>query len=196
MFGSLCWSTNKSTIDDFRKYLMTCTSSEDFYVVTSYNRRTFKQTGTGHFSPIGGYHAGRNLALILDTARFKYPPHWVPETLLWEAMNTIDKATGNHRGFMLISRRSRTPSLLSTLSCKNGSWNDTAKYLMDDVHVLLQSSDVTDVQQVLSVVVASLPAKFTEFIKWVGEVRRQEVAGSSLSKEEKETLAIKEEILR
>ncbi len=28
-------------------------------------------TGDGHFSPIGGYHAGRDLALILDTARFK-----------------------------------------------------------------------------------------------------------------------------
>lgn len=56
------------------------------------------QTGTGHFSPIGGYHAGRDMVLILDVARFKYPPHWVPLTLLWEAMDTIDKATGQRRG--------------------------------------------------------------------------------------------------
>ncbi|MCL7049134.1 hypothetical protein MKW94_009022, partial [Papaver nudicaule] len=81
-------------------------------------------------------------------------------------------------------------------SCKNGSWNDTAKYLMCDVHVLLQSADVTDVQKVLSAVVTSLPAKFTEFIKWVAEVRRQEDAGSSLSEEEKERLVIKEEVLK
>ncbi|KAI3956245.1 hypothetical protein MKW92_008367 [Papaver armeniacum] len=213
--------TNKSTIDDFRKYLMTCTSSEDFYVVTSYHRGTFKQTGTGHFSPIGGYHAGRDLALILDTARFKYPPHWVPVTLLWEAMNTIDKATGHYRGyelpFLFMDRKlicyqlhdekldvhaylkafeDTIFALYFGMSCKNGSWNDTAKYLMDDVHVLLQSSDVMDVQKVLSVVVTSLPAKFTEFIKWVSEVCRQEDAGSSLSKEEKERLAIKEEVLK
>ncbi|KAK4848728.1 hypothetical protein QYF36_016590 [Acer negundo] len=57
--------------------------------------RTWK--GSGHFSPIGGYHAGRDMVLILDVARFKYPSHWVPLTLLWEAMNTIDKATGHHR---------------------------------------------------------------------------------------------------
>lgn len=56
------------------------------------------QTGTGHFSPIGGYHAGRDMALILDVARFKYPPHWVPLKLLWEAMDTVDDASGFRRG--------------------------------------------------------------------------------------------------
>jgi glutathione gamma-glutamylcysteinyltransferase len=56
------------------------------------------QTGIGHFSPIGGYHAGRDMALILDVARFKYPPHWVPLTLLWEAMGYVDETTGQQRG--------------------------------------------------------------------------------------------------
>ena len=60
------------------------------------------QTGTGHFSPIGGYHAQKDMVLILDVARFKYPPHWVPLTLLWDAMDTIDKATGLHRGYALL----------------------------------------------------------------------------------------------
>lgn len=56
------------------------------------------QTGTGHFSPIGGYHAKRDMALILDVARFKYPPHWVPLTLLWEAMDSVDGTTEQRRG--------------------------------------------------------------------------------------------------
>jgi len=60
------------------------------------------QTGTGHFSPIGGYHAGQDMALILDVARFKYPPHWVPLQLLWEAMNTTDDSTGLLRGCLLL----------------------------------------------------------------------------------------------
>lgn len=58
----------------------------------------FCQTGTGHFSPIGGYHAEKDMALILDVARFKYPPHWVPLSLLWEAMDTVDDASGHRRG--------------------------------------------------------------------------------------------------
>ncbi|KAK9284843.1 hypothetical protein L1049_024023 [Liquidambar formosana] len=48
--------TNESTIDEFQKYMISCTSSEDCHMITSYHRAHFKQTGTGHFSPIGGYH--------------------------------------------------------------------------------------------------------------------------------------------
>ena len=40
--------------------------------------------GDGHFSPIGGYSAKEDLVLILDTARFKYPPHWVPLEMLYK----------------------------------------------------------------------------------------------------------------
>lgn len=39
------------------------------------------------------------MVLILDVARFKYPPHWVPLALLWEAMDSVDEATGQHRGY-------------------------------------------------------------------------------------------------
>lgn len=40
-------------------------------VIVSYSRRGLNQTGTGHFSPIGGYHEGKDLVLIMDVARFK-----------------------------------------------------------------------------------------------------------------------------
>ncbi|KAH9323543.1 hypothetical protein KI387_018182, partial [Taxus chinensis] len=107
--------SNESSLDEFRRFVAKCASSEDCHVITSYHRGLFKQTGSGHFSPIGGYHAGRDMALILDVARFKYPPHWVSLSLLWEAMNTIDESTQQHRGFMLISKREHSPSLLYTL---------------------------------------------------------------------------------
>ncbi|XP_028551750.1 glutathione gamma-glutamylcysteinyltransferase 1-like [Dendrobium catenatum] len=113
------YNTKQSSLDDFRDHIISCTSSEDCHLITSYHRKPFKQTGTGHFSPIGGYHAGRDMALILDVARFKYPPHWVPLALLWQAMDTIDEATGQYRGFMLISRFQSAQSLLYTLA---GSW--------------------------------------------------------------------------
>ena len=58
------------------------------------------QTGDGHFSPIGGYHAAHDLVLLLDVARFKYPPHWVPLPCLWQAMQALDPATGLARGYL------------------------------------------------------------------------------------------------
>ncbi|KAH7517404.1 glutathione gamma-glutamylcysteinyltransferase 1 isoform X2 [Ziziphus jujuba] len=188
--------TNQSTINDFRRYVMKCSTSDDCHVISSYNRAIFKQTGTGHFSPIGGYHAGKDMALILDVARFKYPPHWVPLKLLWEAMDDVDETTGQHRGFMLISRPHREPGLLYTLSCKHESWVGIAKYLMDDVPLLLKSEDMKDIQKVLSVVCTSLPSNFEEFIKWVAEVRIREDGGQSLSSEEKARVVIKEEVLK
>uniref|UniRef100_A0A7N0UBE1 glutathione gamma-glutamylcysteinyltransferase n=1 Tax=Kalanchoe fedtschenkoi TaxID=63787 RepID=A0A7N0UBE1_KALFE len=188
--------TSHSSIDEFRKYVILCSRSDDCHVITSYHRGTFKQTGTGHFSPIGGYHAGKDLALILDVARFKYPPHWVPLTLLWEAMDRVDESTGQHRGFMLISRPHREPGLLYTLSCKDNSWVSTAEYLMVDVPRLLESTNVNDVRRVISVIFMSLPSDFSEFIKWVAEVRRSEDGGQQLSNDEKQRLCVKEEILR
>ncbi|XP_026655739.1 glutathione gamma-glutamylcysteinyltransferase 1-like isoform X2 [Phoenix dactylifera] len=107
--------TAQSTINDFRNHVIKCTNSEDCHLITSYHRKIFKQTGSGHFSPIGAYHAGSDMVLILDVARFKYPPHWVPVSLLWQAMDTIDAATGYRRGYMLISRPQEAPSLLYTL---------------------------------------------------------------------------------
>ncbi|KAK4441572.1 Glutathione gamma-glutamylcysteinyltransferase 1 [Sesamum alatum] len=188
--------TNQSTIDDFRKYVIACSQSDDCHVISSYHRGAFKQTGTGHFSPIGGYNAERDMALILDVARFKYPPHWVPLGLLWEAMDTVDESTGLRRGFMLVSRRQIAPALLYTLSCKHESWITTAKYLMDDVPVLLSSATMKDVKNVLSTVFMSLPSDFAEFIKWVAEIRRKEDGSQGLSEEEKGRLAIKEEVLK
>lgn len=40
-------------------------------LIVGYNRKLLGQTGTGHFSPIGGYHQGKDMALIMDVARFK-----------------------------------------------------------------------------------------------------------------------------
>lgn len=50
--------------------------------------------GDGHISPVGGYHPKKDMVLILDVARFKYPPHWVPLKLLFESMKALDQTTG------------------------------------------------------------------------------------------------------
>lgn len=36
----------------------------------------------GHFSAIAGYNEKRDLALVMDVAKFKYPAFWCPLPLL------------------------------------------------------------------------------------------------------------------
>ena len=46
----------------------------------------------------------QELVLIMDTARFKYPPFWVPLRDLWDSMALIDPDTNEPRGYFVISR--------------------------------------------------------------------------------------------
>jgi glutathione gamma-glutamylcysteinyltransferase len=95
-----------SSLQTWRAALAMAASGEAV-VVASYDRAAMGQTGSGHFSPIGGYHLHKDLALILDVARFKYPPHWVSAERLWLAMQGIDPATGQARGWLVIGRAER-----------------------------------------------------------------------------------------
>uniref|UniRef100_A0A7R9VTY1 glutathione gamma-glutamylcysteinyltransferase n=1 Tax=Chlamydomonas euryale TaxID=1486919 RepID=A0A7R9VTY1_9CHLO len=107
---------------EFRMLVERVCSSGDEHLVVSYSRATLSQTGDGHFSPIGGYHRSRDQVLILDVARFKYPPHWVPLSLLYQAMSRIDAATGRPRGYMLMSAHHLLDSAMFTLDVRHPSW--------------------------------------------------------------------------
>lgn len=76
-------------------------------------------------------------------------------------------------------------------SCRHEGWSSVAKFLTEDVPLLLKSEDLKDIQEVLSVVFKSPPSELREFITWVAEVRRQENGKLTLSEEEKGRLAIK-----
>ena len=81
-------------------------------LVASYSRKPLGQTGDGHFSPLAAYHAASDSVLILDTARFKYPPHWIPLRALAQAMRTKDAE--KNRGYLLFKRKAnkgRGPAL-------------------------------------------------------------------------------------
>jgi glutathione gamma-glutamylcysteinyltransferase len=107
-------SSRPEDLADFRNHVLRICSTPvgdgnlGEAMVLSYSRAILGQTGDGHFSPLGGYHAEQDLVLLLDVARFKYPPHWVPLTLLWEAMQVIDPDTGLARGYL--SFQASTPT--------------------------------------------------------------------------------------
>uniref|UniRef100_A0A914WDW1 glutathione gamma-glutamylcysteinyltransferase n=1 Tax=Plectus sambesii TaxID=2011161 RepID=A0A914WDW1_9BILA len=96
----------------FRQDLIASVVSEDTVLVTSFNRGVLGQTGGGHFSPIAAYDEGSDRALIMDVARFKYPPHWVELKLLHQAMQSVDKSTSAPRGYFVMSLRKDTRPLI------------------------------------------------------------------------------------
>lgn len=109
------------SIDTFRS-LVEQISQDDkagTFMVVNFSRKVLNQTGDGHFSPIGGYHKEKDLVLIMDVARFKYPPYWVPLSQLWEAMAEPDKMSGEPRGYFVIS-----------------GWNDAAAQAMEGVEAV------------------------------------------------------------
>nr|AHC94359.1 phytochelatin synthase 1a [Lumbricus rubellus] len=102
--------------DDFRVLIRAIAQSTDQVLVVTYSRACLDQTGDGHFSPIGGYNAKRDMVLIMDTARFKYPPHWVSLSALFRAMQRIDSSSGLSRGYFLLSKSDIRPGLIFRLS--------------------------------------------------------------------------------
>lgn len=124
-----------SDVDAWRSSLIAAARG-DGVVIASYDRAGLDQTGSGHFSPIGGYHAAKDLVLVLDVARFKYPAHWISAERLWQAMQPIDPATGRSRGWIALQRRTQGVSVGFTLSCEGDDLKGFARRLSSVVEEL------------------------------------------------------------
>ena len=48
-----------------------------------YSREAVGQIGSGHYSPVAALDRETNSVLMLDTARYKYPPHRIPIELIF-----------------------------------------------------------------------------------------------------------------
>ena len=89
---------------DMRARLIAALGQPDSRVIVNFNRASLGQQGEGHFSPLVAYDAASNLFLILDVARYKYPPAWVNFTDLDISMRTVDPASGLSRGVLIVTR--------------------------------------------------------------------------------------------
>ncbi|HET8931864.1 MAG TPA: phytochelatin synthase family protein [Polyangiales bacterium] len=125
----------------FRRALAACARGERV-LIASYDRASLGQTGSGHFSPVGGYHAQRDLVLLLDVARFKYPPHWISGEALWRAMHAVDPAVGRARGWLSLSARAHGVALGFTLRCSDASWQALAERIASAHRELGHASDL------------------------------------------------------
>jgi hypothetical protein len=92
-------------LDAFRAAARDHLAAKDHFVVVNYLRKALGQQTGGHISPLAAYDAKEDRFLILDVARYKYPPVWVRASDLFDAMNTTDAANGNKtRGYVLVAK--------------------------------------------------------------------------------------------
>lgn len=91
--------------DRFRKDAAAALARPGNFVVVNYLRTALGQQRYGHISPLAAYDRRTDRFLILDVARYKYPPVWVRTADLFAAMNTIDTGNDNRtRGYLLLDR--------------------------------------------------------------------------------------------
>ena len=76
------------------------------FVIVNYLRKAIGQEKGGHISPLAAFDAESDRFLILDVARYKYPPVWVKTAELFAAMNTTDSDNENKtRGYVLVAKK-------------------------------------------------------------------------------------------
>jgi Phytochelatin synthase len=93
-----------SSVDEFRKLASAYLGEPGHFVLVNYLRKTLGEETGGHISPLAAYDAKADRFLILDVARYKYPPVWVKTADMFAAMNTPDAVNDNKtRGFVLVT---------------------------------------------------------------------------------------------
>ena len=93
-----------SSADEFRKLASAYLGEQGHFVIVNYLRKALGEQIGGHISPLAAYDAKADRFLILDVARYKYPPVWVKTADMFAAMNTPDAANDNKtRGFVLVT---------------------------------------------------------------------------------------------
>jgi hypothetical protein len=89
-------------LEAFRSAARAALAAKDQFVIVNYLRKTIGQERGGHISPLAAYDAKADRFLILDVARYKYPPVWVQASDIFDAMNTTDAANDDKtRGFVI-----------------------------------------------------------------------------------------------
>lgn len=88
---------------DLRALLRKALLNDGQFVLANYLRAKLGQVGGGHWSALAAYDAQTDRVLILDVAKYKYPPVWVSISTLRQAITTIDTTSNKVRGLVVVS---------------------------------------------------------------------------------------------
>src|SRR6185436_17300734 len=98
-----------TTLEAFRAEAAKNLATSNDYVLIDFLRAELGQDFGAHWSPLAAYHAKSDRFLVLDVARFRYPPYWATAADLFRAMNTTDPDSGKSRGYVLVSKANGAP---------------------------------------------------------------------------------------
>ncbi|MCF6777236.1 phytochelatin synthase family protein [Thiotrichales bacterium 19X7-9] len=90
-------------VKQFKELLINALTNKKQFIIINFYRKTINESGGGHFSPIAAYNPQTDRFLILDVARYKYPPVWVKSEELFKAILGIDSISKKSRGFIIVS---------------------------------------------------------------------------------------------
>lgn len=91
---------DQSSENAFRETIQRNLANDNDFLIVNYQRNALGQGQTGHISPLAAYDADTDQVLLMDVAEHKYPPTWIPVSLLFSAMLTTDASSGKMRGFV------------------------------------------------------------------------------------------------
>ena len=80
----------ETSLEHVRTELVRAIMDPSARVIVNFDRSTLGQDGYSHFSPLGSYSRSKDAFLVMDVAKYKYPPVWVPTPRLFAAMRTVD----------------------------------------------------------------------------------------------------------
>jgi hypothetical protein len=90
--------------DSLRTLLKNALLDDGQFVLANYFRANLGQVGGGHWSALAAYDAQSDRVLILDVAKYKYPPVWVSISTLRQAIATFDTTSNKSRGLVIVSK--------------------------------------------------------------------------------------------
>ncbi len=91
------------SLPQFRNLITSSLSNPSQRIIVNFDRKSLGQIGDGHFSPIGAYDSKSDSILILDVAKYKYPPVWVKTSDLFVAIQGVDPTSGKSRGLVRVA---------------------------------------------------------------------------------------------
>jgi hypothetical protein len=89
---------------ELRTLLQKALGDDGQFVLVNYFRANLGQVGGGHWSVLAAYDVQTDSVLILDVAKYKYPPVWVGISTLRQAISTLDTTSNKARGLVIVSQ--------------------------------------------------------------------------------------------
>jgi glutathione gamma-glutamylcysteinyltransferase len=106
----------------------------------------------------------RDLALVLDVARFKYPPHWVPIERMWLAMQPVDSASNRSRGWMLVRRGPSPPAVCCSVrfdARKSAAWD---RFVKQELRSALLAGRPRTVEDAVGLLLKAVPDELVDLV--------------------------------